>query len=65
MIVTITPAQRDLAQLAVDLAERMGEEPDPRMVVLANDPGPHARNGSSRSDDAAVSTTPPEAAPAS
>lgn len=36
MIITITPAQRDLARLAVDLDERMGKEPDPRMVVLAN-----------------------------
>lgn len=36
MIITITPAERDLARLAVDLDERMGKEPDPRMVVLAN-----------------------------
>lgn len=35
-IITITPAERDLARLGVELAERMGKGPDPRMVVLAN-----------------------------
>ncbi len=65
MIITITPAERDLAQLAVDLAERMGKKPDPRMVVLANAFGPHASNGSNRSRAVAASTTPPDAAGAS
>ena len=35
MTVYVTPAQRDLARLDLELAERLGEQPDPAMVAIA------------------------------
>lgn len=36
MVITVTPADQELARLAIVVSDRLGEKPDPRMEAIAN-----------------------------